>query len=358
MIDRTVHWVGSAVIKENYLYCVYRRYNLLIRIDLISWKYERIAALKWDRNNLVTGVYEIDDQIICVPLNGIQIAVYNIKSREIRYFLAENPEMELIDVTVCERKIWLFPRNLTEKLYYFSLENENFYEEYTWENEVERLKVQGRIKKKCFISHNEIYMVVAKRIVKYDLITHFMTEINMPLNGSYQDVVKNGRRYYVLMEKNNRTIFCWNEEENKISEICEKKKNGYIKLTKVGTAVLMDSGNDIEILNDGLVKKIRLLKNTNLKSSGYISSVRFGDRWILLPWGNTDFADCALDFSNVNMHEVKISIKDIFWGQTFFVEEELTLNTYIEGVSSREERVANEEKANEVGWSIYELSKK
>ena len=121
MIRRSVQWVKSAVIKGDDLYCVYKRYSVLLRINLTSWEYERVASLKWNEKNLVTDLYEVDGQIVCVPLKGRQAAVYDPESNEIRYDVVKNDRQEWVDTILYEQKIWLVPRNLPGKLFYYSL---------------------------------------------------------------------------------------------------------------------------------------------------------------------------------------------------------------------------------------------
>ncbi len=355
MIDRAIRCVFSAIIKENYLYCVYRKYNILVRINLISWKYEKIAVLEWNCPNLVTGVYEIDGQIVCAPLSGLQIAVYNPESGEIQYFSAENLEIELIDIMIYDHKLWLFPRNLPGKLYYFSLSKQTFFEDDMWETELRRFGLFGRIKKKCFTSNHIICMVINQKIVKYDLSTHLMTQIIMPLKGNCIDIIDMGEMYYALIENDKKIIFAWKKNENQVRKIEGQGKGNYTKLTKIGNAILMDSENNIDILIDGTIRKLELNKDEYLKGTSFISSIKFNDKWIFLPWGSKDFVQCTSDFFNMTSHEVKVSVKDILCNETILGESELLLNDYIHGVGGKEKKASSLYIQNGIGWSIYEM---
>lgn len=329
MIDRTIRWIKSAAVKDGYLYCVNRKYSILFRINLQSWELEKIVELEWDQKGIVTDVYEMDGHIICVPLQGVQAAVYDPDSREIQYVKMDADGLELIDVVIYDCKIWFVPRNLPGKLYYYSPAGAVFAEDRMWEEEARRIELCGRIKRKCYIEHNQIYLVIGRKIAKYDFEDRRMTELINPLNECCADFIRMGEVYYCISENDKRRVLYWNVEDGRVFWEEGKENSGYVKLTKAGEVVLLDTVTGIDILIDGKIKKWERSDIDGLEGANFINAVRYRDRWILPPWGSASFIECSSDFTGVKRHEIKIPVEDIPERETLFSETEISLDEYI-----------------------------
>ena len=329
MIRRSVQWVKSAVIKGDDLYCVYKRYSVLLRINLTSWEYERVASLKWNEKNLVTDLYEVDGQIVCVPLKGRQAAVYDPESNEMRYDVVKNDRQEWVDTILYEQKIWLVPRNLPGKLFYYSLAERCFQEDPGWERGAERLKLKGRIERKCFIENHQIHLAACGKASKYDLREHLMTEINILPDEKIIDIARVDDVYYCIVEAKRRMVFQWNIKEKKSLCLEGGKGSGYVKLIRIGRTILLDGAGDMDILADGRIQKWQIQNPENQDSANVIHAIRYADRWILLPWSYTAFTVCSLDLKSVEKHEIRLSLEEIMEEETSFSEAETTLKDYL-----------------------------
>lgn len=354
MIDRSIHWIKSAAIKDDYLYCVNRKYSILFRINLCSWEPEKIAVLEWDKKDTVTDVYEIDGQIVCIPLNGIQVAVYDPKSGRIKYDKLESDILEVIDIVISDHKIWFVPRCLPGKLYYYSLKEARFMEEYRWEEAAGQVGLSGRIKRKSYIEHNQMYLINGKKIAKYDFESHCMTEIDNPLNKSCADIVRAGDTYYCITEDDNGKVFYWNVKGGQVFWQESAENNRYVKLTKAGKVIFLDAVNKIDLLADGEIKKWEDSDTDGLEGANYISVVKYSDKWILLPWGSTAFIECSSDFTGIKKYEVKVPAEDILEREKFFSEAEVSLDEYTAHITRKEKKAYcnHEEKSN--GQVIYD----
>lgn len=354
MISRSVQWVKSAIIKEDHLYCVYKRYSVLLRIHLDSWKYERVASLKWNEKNLVTDLYEVDGQIVCVPLKGRQAAVYDPESDEIRYDVIQNDRQEWIDTILYKEKIWLVPRNLPGKLYYYSLEEKRFLEAPGWELGARRLKLNGRIERKCFIENHQIHLVSGGKAAKYDLADQHMTEIRIPLEEKITDLVRMDDSYYCIVETEKRTVIQWKIGEKQCRYLEGGKDSRYVKLVKTGRTILLDAAGDMDILADGRIRRWQIQNPGNRDGANVLHAVRYGDRWILLPWSYKAFIVCSLDLQTIEKHEVRLSVEEILAEETSFPEAEMTLKDYLACIIHRDGFLHGSRGKNGNGKVIYE----
>lgn len=354
MDDKWIHWIKTAALKDNYLYCVYGRYNILFRIDITSWKYEKIAILEWSyQGKMATDVYTIGGKIICVSMSGVKIAVYDPKTEKIEYDSIETESIELVESMVCNDKIWFFPRNLSERLYYYSLEQKRFFEDDIWKKAIDRIGLWGRINRKCFVENGEIYIVHMGRVVNYNSSTCYMKEIVLPIKGNCVDIVKMDETYYFLTEESKREVFCWNTENGQISGYEGVGKGAYIKLTKVGEAIFLDTGKEIDILINGDIRRWEFSGDVEIKGSSFINAVKYVDKWLLLPWGNTFFVECLPNGTIEGQHKIEVSPKDIWRNKTFLLEPELSLDDFIAAVQCENKNIIND--WNSAGQKIYGL---
>lgn len=355
MIDRTIHWIKTAVIKENDLYCVYWKKPMLIKINLNNWIYEKIAVLEWDKHDLVTDVYEVDGQIICISLKGIKIAIFDPETKKIKYYKTESEMPELIDTLEYDHKIWFVPRNLPGKLFYYSLEHEEILEDYMWEKGIKQIGLYGRIAKKCFIEDGQIYIVHSGKIIKYDLKSHLMIEVKTPINGRFVDIARKDDMYYCIIENERRKIFSWNINNKQVWCNGETDKREYVKLTKVGNVIILDRADDIDLLIDAAITKWEISSNDHIAGANFINAIKYFDKWILLPWGNKCFLECSSDFTDIQKYEINISMRDILQNEKNVSEQEISLNDYAVNVlqiDTLSDRVSTTN-----GWKIYEILK-
>lgn len=356
MNDTRVHWIKTAALRDNYLYCVYGKYNILFRIDITCWTYQKIAILEWDyQGGMATDVYAADGKIICVSMSGVKIAIFNPEFEKIEYYSVEAEPTELVESMMCDNKIWFFPRNLPGKLYYYSLEQKRFFEDNIWERVINQIGLRGRISRKCFVENGEIYIVHMGRVVKYNPSTCIMKEIAIPIKRNYADIVKMDKIYYVLIEESKREVFSWNTENGQISEHKGIGAHDYIKLTKVGEAIFLDAGKEIDILTNGVFRKWEFSGDAKVKGSHFINAVKYIDNWLLLPWGTHSFIKCSSDYIIESMHEIEISLKDVWRNTIPFLEPEILLTDFIDGGQYENRNIINA--WHNVGRKIYGLLK-
>lgn len=326
--------VKSAALNGDDLYFMPGFLQSLYKLNLKTWQRELLYTADFDKNCYAFDTYLVNGKIYCVPIKNVMMSIYDTKLRQCIAEYYKGVDSEIIDTMLYEDKIWSVPRNMEDKMFYFSISERGYREDNNWQKSVREVKATGRIER-VYKYGQCLYMSFGKeeRVLCYDFAESVMSEVPLPKMNFY-DAVKIGNVFYAIEKENNGRILCWNQVTGETKTICGEGEDNYIKLTVLNDVILLDRNSKLELLHDNKITILPLQCDEEIGASNYYGLQRLSNGHILLlPWGRDKFVIMSENGSILEETDVKTSVADILRIYKIISDEYLLLDEYLQFVA-------------------------
>lgn len=286
----------TAFIKDNYIWCVPSGYNVCVKISISDWNVELVC----DFSNIngkqlyFEYIFNCNDKIYFSAKYGANVLCYNKKNGQIKYFYEKTGYRENIGTVFYKDRLWIIPRNISDELVTFDLQNKTFSEKADWCVAASHNNISNGYIMKICAEKRGFFMVLknTKNLVYYDFDKQNTECYELDSEHAFFSLVNTVGDVFIILE-DKYEIIKWNKLDfsmEKYSCPYPKKEKHYINALAVENYIfLMDKLSvDIFSIKDNIFIQDDTLNSTieNKAKTGslFFNYIRYNDFFFFLPW--------------------------------------------------------------------------
>ena len=328
-------WIYSAVIRDNSLFCLPGNGRNLYKISLKNFSVEKKieiskqASSRWGlfvKNNVFFCISKSGDEIICWDENTDETFPLRCS--------AKMPERSV--VVGYKDTIWMIPNEVSDDLYYYSIEKKKFYISENWKSFIKDSGITGRIKR-WYDKDKYVYLIIdqEKRFLKFDMDMEQLIDQTLPIDGYVEDLVVHEDKIYFLTD-NDTSVHCWNPQKKIIFDINNTMQGSCHKLVDAGDTIVIDGGYSVGLLRDDKICGTDIKIKKGRAKSAFFKAVKYKSYWLVIPWGNDAFITFSENFDSYSINFVSMPLEDLIDAETRLNEGEVSLKEWLQYLTEKE----------------------
>lgn len=350
--------IRNSVIYENKLYFVAGNYGKLFFADMVDqWKIESVCELPWRGT---ADCFLLNNKIWCVAMKGMQLISYEIDTKNVEYYTYGEVERENVLSLIDKDFIWIFPRDLPDALFLFSIRDKKFSMNFEWEKGWGKYNISGHALVASAYKKEVIMSLQNTRLIlKFDIDEGMVNISELPIVENIYGVAIAEEGIYVTTNCN-RNIYLW-EKNHTVNKIWDEKGSDTHfgkPIYMCGKLLLMD-GNRVEVFADGTLKHLECigLENKQMQGALFFAGLELENRCILFPW-NANFAiETSKQIDEVKIHKMDCPLVDFLYRVRIIVEGDTSLFDFINAVqhdNKPRDTMNLEKNGNAIYWRMRE----
>ena len=306
-----------------------------------------------------------------IPCRGRGISAYHLDTGKMEYFIPDDRnEIHACDAFLDDEVLWILPRNLSQPLYEFNIEQGVFYKHDEWNKTI--LKLPGisekqilSLKSTCFIDKTMMTVIsdtpyVIKTHIKDGITDIYYLSDEIRLRGITYDE----GNYWLTLSKGGSVLYAdFINKEVKIIDLDFSEKASFMNIIvdEQNQSIIVLPCNDTDIYrfyknkNEAFVYKSDFKPNKDkLKLSLYMGWLKDENEILLLPSAK----DYIEKYNSANEYKTSCNIRELKCKSNFYNELDYrSLNNFIDTVKYFNSMVKCNDKMNTYGNLIWEKTK-
>lgn len=333
---RAIRWIDTAIVRDGYLYCMPGQGRMICKIALESFTIEKMIEVS-KHNSRFWKLFAYDDEFFCISKAGSSMLRWNETTGEVSELKFTGKMTECAEIIDYKNNIWMFPRELPEDLYYYSIKEKKYYKSENWRKFIRKNGIAGRVKG-WHQKDNTVFLLVwgEKRILKFDMDTEQLTNFALPVDGYVRDLVVQEKKFYFLLD-NDMVIHCWNPQTESVFDIEEPIQASCYKMINAGDTIIIYTGNNncVELLCNGKISKTDIVIEKEKPSSAFLQAIRYKSSWIVMPWGYDAFITFGEDFTSYRIDRVLVPMKNFIDTEAILYEGKISLQEWLQYLTEK-----------------------